>query len=168
MKKKFNRRSFIINSGLVSTGAFFAGSILPHKVFGASKKSKPSLSVVSGEEYFNNTLKSVELLGGMKRFVKKRSRVGLLINSDFEIFATYTSPDVSIAVVKMCFDAGASEVVTLQNVKPEYWERSKHYEEHKHLVDKLVNMEVNQFPSEFDEDHFVNLEVPGFHLKKQK
>ncbi len=166
MKKKFNRRSFIINSGLVSTGAFFAGSMLPQKVFGASKKSKPSLSVVTGEDYFNNTFKSVELLGGMKKFVKKRSTVGLLINSDFEIFATYTSPDVSIAVIKMCFEAGASEVVTLQNVKQVYWERSTHYEYNKQLISRINNLEFNQFPCKYDEENFVFADVPGISLKK--
>lgn len=166
MKKYLDRRSFIKSSGLLGTAAFIAGSIFPQRIFSRPGKSKPSLSVVSGTDYFSNTIKSVELLGGMKRFVKKRSKVGLLINSDFETFPAYTSPDVSIAILKMCFNAGAHEVVTLQNVKPEYWQRSKHFEANKHLIDKIVNMEINQFPSVFDEENYVNMEVPGVSLRR--
>jgi len=166
MKKNYNRRSFIKSSGLLGSALLFAGSILPENIFSRSSAKKPALSVVSGTDYFNNTIKSVELLGGMKRFVKKRSKAGLLINSDFDTFPAYTSPDVAIAVLKMCFDAGASEVSTLQNVKPEYWQRSQHYETHKNLIDNIVNLEFNQFPSKFDEENFVNLEVPGVSLKR--
>jgi len=36
---------------------------------------------VEGPDYFNSTLKAVDLLGGMGRFVKPGSTVGLLANS---------------------------------------------------------------------------------------
>lgn len=166
MKIKYNRRSFIKRSGIAGLGTLMSGSFLPQKIFGHHLPAKKRLSIINGGDYFNNTFKAIELLGGMKKFVRKGSTVGLLINSDFEIFTTYTSPDVSIAVAKMCFDAGASEVVTLQNVKKEYWERSAHYENHKKVIEKIDNLEFNQFPCTFEEENFVLAEVPGVTLKK--
>jgi len=166
VKKEFNRRSFIRSSGLAGSGAILASSIFPQKFFGLTKRKQVDLSIVNGENYFDNTIKAVELLGGIKKFVPKRSKVGLLINSDFEIFATYTNPDVSIAVAKMCFDAGASEVVALQNVKQVYWERSTHYEYNKQLISRINNLEFNQFPCKYDEENFVFADVPGISLKK--
>jgi len=166
VKKEFNRRSFIRRSGLAGSGAILASSIFPQKFFGLTKRKQVDLSIVNGENYFDNTIKAIELLGGIKKFVPKRSKVGLLINSDFEIFATYTNPDVSIAVAKMCFDAGASEVVALQNVKQVYWERSTHYEYNKQLISRINNLEFNQFPCKYDEENFVFADVPGISLKK--
>ena len=166
MKKILNRRSFIKRSGLAGAGALLASTFIPNKIFGLPLPGKVDLAVVNGEDYFSNTIKALDLLGGMKRFVPKNAKVGLLINSDFEIFPTYTSPDVSIATIKMCFDAGASEVVTLQNVKPVYWERSGYFEEYKSLIQQVVNIKINQFPSEFDEDNFVEVDVPGVSLMK--
>ena len=160
-----NRRVFLRNSGIAGTGAFILSQFAPQKLFSALSKSEADIAVVNGENYFKNTIKAVKMLGGMKTFVPNGAKVGLLINSDFEIPGTYTHPDVPIAVAKMCFDAGAGEVITLQNVKPEYWERSSHAEKYSEMIDRMGNVAYNQFPCEFDEAHFMISEVPGISLK---
>jgi len=160
-----SRRVFLRNSGIAGAGAIILSQFAPQKFFGASSKTKADIAVVNGENYFKNTIKAVKMIGGMKLFVPKDAKVGLLINSDFEIPGTYTHPDVSIAVAKMCFDAGAAEVITLQNVKPEYWERSSHAAKYAAIINKLGNIAYNQFPCEFDEEHFMKADVPGVSLK---
>lgn len=165
MKKKMDRRSFLRNSGIAGTGAFILSQLAPQKLLGALAKTKADIAVVNGENYFKSTIKAVKMLGGMRAFVPKDAKVGLLINSDFEIPGTYTHPDVSIAVAKMCFDAGAAEVITLQNVKPEYWQRSKRAQKYVEMIDSMGNVAYNQFPCEFDEAYFLHAEVPGISLK---
>jgi len=165
MKKRMNRRTFLLNSGIAGTGAFLLSQIAPQKLFGSSAKEGIDISVVNGKKFYKNTRKAIKLLGGMDKFVPEGAKVGLLINSDFDIKGAYTHPDVSIAVVKMCFDAGASEVISLQNVKPEYWQRSEYAEKYKDVIKRLSNIEYNQFPCEFDETFFKVTEVPGVSLK---
>ncbi len=160
-----DRRSFLRNSGIAGTAAFLLSQLAPQKLFGSLLKAKAEIAVVNGDNIFKNTVKAIKMLGGMQTFVPEGAKVGLLINSDFEIPGTYTHPDVSIAVAKLCFDAGAAEVITLQNVKPEYWQRSTHAQKYVEMIDIMGNIEYNQFPCEFDEQHFLISEVPGVSLK---
>lgn len=79
------------------------------------------------------------MLGSMEKFVPEGSTVGLLINSDFEDKGVYVNPDISIAVIKMCFDAGAKDVVFIQTVQEEYWKCSSIYEQYKDMIHKCIN-----------------------------
>jgi len=127
-----------------------------------SQKSKTDLAVVQGMDYFSNTVKAVDMLGGMKKFVKKGMKVGLLINSDFTDKGVYVNPDVSIAVIKMCFDAGASDIICLQDVKQEYWQRSSFFGQYKEMLAKVRTVSVNTFPAKYDSINWVKLDtIPG-------
>ena len=165
MKKEINRRTFLHRTGIAGTGALLLSHLSPQKLFGSSSESPVDIAVVNGEKYYKNTKKAMKMLGGMKKFVPDGAKVGLLINSDFEIAGAYTHPDVAIAVVKMCFDAGAAEVITLQNVRPEYWQRSAYADKYHDVLNNMGNIEDNQFPCEFDEENFTVVEVPGAKLK---
>lgn len=157
MTKKITRRKFIEKSGKIS--AVVAGTAaLPGLSSCSLFKEPPDIAVLKGENYFQNTIEAIQLLGGMDKFVPKGSKVGLLINSDFEVFGAYANPDISIAAVKMMFEAGASEITCLQVVKEEYWQRSKHYEEYKDLIVQLKQVETNTFPAEFNENDFSKIE----------
>jgi len=72
-------------------------------------------------------MRAIEALGGMGRFVKKGSTVGVLINSPWGSVGTFTEPDISLAVVKMCLDAGAKQIYSLNGASEEYWKRSGLY-----------------------------------------
>jgi len=157
MSEKISRRKFISKSGkagIAITGAAALPGITSCSLF----KESPDIAVLHGENYFQNTIEALELLGGMEKFVPKESKVGLLINSDFEVFGTYVNPDISIAAIKMMFDAGATEITCLQAVKEEYWQRSSHYEEHKEMLEQLKQVETNIFPAEFNEPDFSKIE----------
>jgi uncharacterized protein (DUF362 family) len=134
MKNSIDRREFMKRS--VAAGvATIAGSLsLPSNVFGNTFLSKLDLSVVNGANYFVSTMKAVEMLGGMSKFVSKGSSVGLLINSPWNKPGTYTNPDVSLAVLKMCIDAGAGKVYSVENASAAYWKRSKNYDKYKNEI----------------------------------
>lgn len=161
MPDKVNRRTFLKTSAALGAGAIAGASLLPNAAKAFANPETADISIVKGEAYFDNTIKALDLLGGMKRFISKGDKVGLLINSDFTIKSTYTSPDLSIAVVKMCFDAGASEVRCIQNVKDVYWERSTHFKDYQEYIEKLTNTTANQFPAEFSEEHWTKIHVDG-------
>ena len=79
-----NRRSFIKRSAATGAAAFLGSSILGRKAFSAVTTNEADIAVVKGSDYFANTMKAVEALGGIQKFVPEGSRVGLLINSAFD------------------------------------------------------------------------------------
>ncbi len=155
MAKKINRRKFIQNTGKFGAAALAGSLVLPGKSSFASFFTVPDIVIVNGTNYFENTIMAIEAFGGMGKFVPSGSKVGLLINSDFDVPGAYVNPDISIAAVKMIFEAGASEITNLQVVKPEYWQRSTHYERNRDLIASLKEVASNTFPSEYNETDFV-------------
>ncbi len=116
---------------------------------------KPQIVSVEGDDAFSNTIEAVELFGGMQNFVEPGDKVGILVNSGFREKGAYVNPDVVIAALKMVFDAGAEDVVFLQHIKPEYWERSSLEPDYREYIDRARTIEANEFPSEYDEENFV-------------
>lgn len=74
----------------------------------------PRLAIVEGGERVRTLRRLVEALGGMGRFVRKGDRVLVKPNVGFatppEVGAT-THPTVVRELVRLCFEAGASEVL---------------------------------------------------------
>jgi uncharacterized protein (DUF362 family) len=78
----------------------------------------PDLAVVKGDVVENNVRAAVALLGGMERFVKQGGTVVVkpnVLTGRPPEYATTTSPELMSAVIKMCWEAGAKEVVVLDN-----------------------------------------------------
>ncbi|MBU0764897.1 MAG: DUF362 domain-containing protein [Bacteroidetes bacterium] len=156
MTNVISRRIFIKSSAAVGGAALLAGCTGPGFLF----RRRPDIAVVQGVDYFAAAVKAVELLGGMDRFVPGRSRIGLLINSAFDEVGAFVNPDISLAVVKMCFEAGADEVCCIQYVAPEYWQRSGHAADMADETGKLKNTDANRFPAEFNEESWKIIEIP--------
>ncbi len=128
MTRKINRRTFITESAKLGLSALVGSSVLPRMCNGASTvvsgAGSADITVVTGEDYFNNTINAVTLLGGMEKFIAKGVKVGLLVNSSFKNPGTYVMPEVALAAIKMCYDAGAKEITLLNKTPEEYWGRS--------------------------------------------
>jgi uncharacterized protein (DUF362 family) len=124
MSKKINRRSFIKKSAVFSASSVIGSTVMPG-VFNryANAESSIDLAAVKGENYFENTIKAVDFLGGMKKFVSKGSTIGLLANSPWKNIGTYTNPDIVLAIIKLCYEAGAKEIVSIEGASDEYWKR---------------------------------------------
>jgi uncharacterized protein (DUF362 family) len=127
MKSNIDRREFIKQSVAAGIVAGVGSASLPSVLFGNVLPSGIDISVVNGTDYFENAKKAVEMLGGMGKFVSKGNKVGLLINSPWNKPGTYTNPDIALAVLKMCIDAGANEIYSIENAPTSYWKRSKLY-----------------------------------------
>lgn len=153
-----NRRSFIRKSGAIGASAFLGSLLSPELLFSGGLFAKPDICIYSGNNYFDGTLKIIEKIGGMGKFVSQGQKVGLLVNSDFEIPGAYVNPDIVLAVVKAVQDAGAGEISCIQNIKKEYWERSSYHAEFADIISKIKNNETNSFPAKYDPESFVKID----------
>ena len=78
----------------------------------------PDLAVIKGESVDKNVRAAVALLGGMGRFVTKGGKVVVkpnVLTGRPPEYATTTSPELMKAVIAMCWEVGAKEVVVLDN-----------------------------------------------------
>ena len=152
-----DRRSFIKRTAATGAAAFIGTTFLGKKVLAGMIDKEADISVIHGTDIYASTKQSVQVLGGMEKFVPKGSRVGLLVNSGFDVKGAYVHPDISLAALEMCFDAGAIEVLSLQYVLPEYWERSEHYNDKAGLIEKLTQVESNDFPADFNDEDWMKI-----------
>jgi len=109
MSKKISRRSFIKQGTAIGVGSLVAGNIVSGLGMPADKGGV-DISAVQGENYFDNTIKAVELLGGMGKFVPKHSKVAILANPQRNNPGAYSKPEVLKAAIQLCKQAGAKEV----------------------------------------------------------
>ena len=136
--KKIDRRQFI-KTGIRAGVAIGSLAVLP-QLFASELSSDAgvsNISVVSGTDYFNNTLKAIRQLGGIEKFISKGDKVGLLANSDYKKPGTYTRPDIVLAVAHLCLEAGASQIYCLKNESEKYWRRSSLFDTHQKLISHL-------------------------------
>ena len=124
MSQKITRRSFIKTGAAIGAGSLVGSSILTD--FGCGKKQeRVDISVVKGADYFENTIKAVEQLGGMNQFVPKDSKVALLPNVQRNNPGVFTKPEILRAVIQMCKKAGAKEISCLSWLGEQNWESTE-------------------------------------------
>jgi uncharacterized protein (DUF362 family) len=151
-----NRRRFIYRSS-----GFIAGGMLlnfsPLRLF--ANPITPDMVKVKSTDYYQATMRAVHELGGISKFVPHGSSVGFLINSAFDEPGTYPQPDIALAMIFLCWEAGAGEIVMLQPVSDEYWRRSDKYAKHRFITDDLKQIRKNEFPAEYNDDDFRIMET---------
>ena len=125
MNHKIDRRSFIKKSAAIGMSSLIGSNVITRLSSFASENPKIDIAAVKGEDYFNNTIKAIDLLGGINNFASKDSKVGLLVNSPWKNPGTYTDPEIVLAVIKMCYQAGAKEIISLENATNGYWNRTE-------------------------------------------
>lgn len=123
MKKNITRRSFIKKTAAIGAASVLGGSVLT-SLSSCQKAAaeKIDISVVKGEDYFSNTLKAVEQLGGMEKFVSRGSKVAILANPQRNNPGAFTKPELVKAVIRMCRDAGADRVTCVSLLPEKNWE----------------------------------------------
>ena len=122
-RREFLKRSAAIGATVPLGTPLIHEALVPGSSL-SSQGNRPDIAVVTGSDYFASTLKAVEMLGGMERFVMRGAKVGLLVNSPWDNPGTYTNPDVALAVLKMCLNAGAAEIYSVEDASEAYWNRS--------------------------------------------
>ena len=120
--KKMTRKGFLKLCGIgigsmVLNNALFKIALGKDEVSAGRQvkriKALHDLAVVKGEDPYAITVKAVEALGGMEKFVKKNSTVLIKPNIGWDRSpeqAGNTNPYVVAALVDMCFKAGAKRV----------------------------------------------------------
>ena len=107
-----SRRNFLKSGALVSvvSGPFFTG-----KVFA---EGSADIASITGSDIETRVRAAVAAVGGMERYVKKGDSVAVKPNLSFaspvERAAT-TNPEVLRAVITLCLEAGAKNVIVLDH-----------------------------------------------------
>lgn len=153
------RRDFLKKGSMISAAAATALSGIPKWVYSLPASANIDISVVEGTNYFRNTIEAVNRLGGIKRFVSKRDVVGLLINASFETKGAYVNPDIPLAIIEECYNAGAKEIILLQTIPGNYWERTETGPKKSEYTQQLKVVQSNAFPAQFNEKDFTILKT---------
>jgi len=132
-RREFLRRTAVIGAAALA-GVRWVPSLLAESTPAASPSPRtpapspgvPDLAVIEGADAFAATLRAVELAGGIGRFVKPGAKVGLLINAPswWRKPGSFTSPDVTLAVLQLLLDAGAGEITYVIDPAADYWSRT--------------------------------------------
>ncbi len=124
-----NRRSFLKKAACVTGGVLVSPEALT--VLAQSNAQAPSapemksdLIAVKSKDPFVGAQKAIQELGGIETFVRRGDRVGILVNSPFKNIGASVNPDVVLAVLEKCLEAGAKEIRYLKDPYRGYWERS--------------------------------------------
>ena len=177
MAHHISRRSFLRHSFLAGTAVLASDTlagVLPGSLATPSGTGPADLAVVSGSNYYDATVRAVELMGGMKRFVAPGTRVGLLVNSRYSKPGTFVKPEITLAVIAMCRQAGADQIVSLEDTPARYWRHATLSPEHKSYLDEIqpprphrtvliprsVNLrEVDVVPDLLECDVYINIPI---------
>lgn len=135
--QQFNRRKFI-KSGITIGGVFISMSMLPKFLWAKPVDYKNDIITISSEDPLQNIPKLLNQLGGIESFVKTGDSVGFLINSPWVHKGFYTNPDIPLALMKMCKDAGAKKIICYKPVRDGYWEESNYFNVSKNLIDDII------------------------------
>ena len=135
--KNFGRREFFTRTAktAVSIGAAGAAAYLFYDAKGPQRSGEAeklvtlpdfsvppeagkTISVVKGSDRIKTVNKAIELLGGIKRFVKAGETVVIKPNVAFAtpaMLGATTNPQLVAEVVRLCKQAGAKEVFVIDN-----------------------------------------------------
>jgi uncharacterized protein (DUF362 family) len=125
MNKGMKRRDFMKSGALLGTAALAGGLVDPRRL-SAQKASIPDLAVVTGADAFLSVKKGLETLGGIRKFIPAGSSVGLLINAPswWNKPGSHTHPEVVLATILACLEAGAKEIHYLIDPAADFWKRT--------------------------------------------
>ncbi len=161
MSLLLDRRSFLKAGALAGLTPLISHGLLARVLSDKGALStivgNPEVAIVKGADYYRATVKALDMLGGMKHFVTKHATVGLLINSRYDKPGTFVKPEIALAVLNMCLDAGASKVYTIEGVSQKYWSRSG--------LSRQYEQEIKSIKA--GNGQFTEVEIPkGVSLKK--
>jgi len=134
--KKITRRKFVKTSAAIG-GATIIGSYIPGVLKAGIPNENPDIVTMPGDNLMENMYKILEPIGGIEKFVPKGSTVGVLLNSPWIHPGTFTHPDVALSVIRLCFEAGAKEVVCFKPVRDGYWLESQYAKSMEKDIEKI-------------------------------
>ena len=128
MRTKMTRREFLEKSITLGAtgilGARFIPGVMNLRTAMAAESGRVDLAVASGSDYAKNTLRAIELLGGIEKFVPKNSSVAFAINTMARAQGSFVKPEIVRATIQMCKKAGAKEIAMISWLPKRAWELS--------------------------------------------
>lgn len=121
---KISRRNFLKGGTALGVSSMVGAGIFCNSSQLSAVSADIDIAVAEGKDYFKNTIKAVEQLGGMKRFVPPNSRVAILANPQRNNPGAFTKPEVLAAAIRMCKEAGAREVNCVTLMKEKNWQNT--------------------------------------------
>jgi uncharacterized protein (DUF362 family) len=164
-----DRREFLKKSLAAGIGAgvlFLPKGLraVAHAAETVTNSAHPDLVAVRGGALPVMFDRAMQSIGGMTRFVGKNATVVVKPNMSWDVEpdgAANTSPELLVAVVKHCFDAGASRVVIMDH-SIEFWERSRNSSG---LGDAIKASGATYAPAD-SERYYQNVSVGGARLSE--
>ena len=183
MRQTMKRREFM-RAGAVAGAAALTGRLAGQRPIDpkAPRRPYPDLAVVTGTDPFLAVGAGLQAVGGIGRFVRPGSSVGLLLNAPawWRRPGSHTHPDLALAVVLAALGAGAKEVRYLIDPLPGYWKRSSRAAGHERETGAILKCSGNYVAKEvagglalkttkvvrefLDCDVFVNLPIVKHHV----
>ncbi|MDR2860256.1 MAG: DUF362 domain-containing protein [Elusimicrobiota bacterium] len=125
MTRKSFLKTFLAALGILAVSSKSAKKAFAQNTKGINPRTKRTtpatnfdLTAITGNDPAAITRRSVELLGGMGKFIKKGDIVSIKPNMSWNLtpeYAANTNPAVVAAVVKMCIESGAKTVKVFDN-----------------------------------------------------
>lgn len=165
---KMNRKDFLKTLGVAGT-TFAVNGFDALDVFAqnAQKDGPVDLVAVMGGEPDVMFQKAIAELGGMERFVKKGQKIVIKPNIGWDKkpeFAANTNPILIGEMVKQCVNAGASEVIVLDNTC-DHWQSCY---TNSGIEKAAIDAGAKMLPAN-DERYYRDVDLPqGRKLKKAK
>ncbi|MCP4148204.1 MAG: DUF362 domain-containing protein [bacterium] len=181
MSTKINRRNFLKSGAFIAAASLFTSPGKENSLYAAKKGSPIDISVAESTDRFKNTKRALDGLGGMKKFISKNSSVGLICNSPswWKNPGSFTHPEVVLAAILMCKEAGAKEIRFLINPATDFWSRTPIADKYKketaavkqcsgNFIEKAVPKgialkNVQIIKDLFDCDAYINLPIIKHH-----
>jgi uncharacterized protein (DUF362 family) len=135
MSHPISRRAFLATGAAAGAAAIMRTMpLFPAAAHPGPIADTPDLAMVTGPNAYDATTRAVDLLGGMRRFVRPGDRVALLVNNVFDRPGSYVKPQIALAVAVMCTEAGASRIIGLNRDMLPYLRRATLTPEHDEIV----------------------------------
>ncbi|HOM27144.1 MAG TPA: DUF362 domain-containing protein [bacterium] len=112
------RRDFLKSSFLFLAGLSFSNIFKNRKSISFAEEKESEIFIGKGENFEEVTIKVIEKMGGIKKFVKSGEKVVIKPNIAWNRTpeqGANTNPKVVSALVKLCKNAGAKEIVVIDN-----------------------------------------------------
>ncbi len=124
MNKKIGRREFFKKSAQAGISIALGNELLSGHAEAPIIARAPDtvgVAVATGDDYIAATMKSVEILGGIEKFVSNNAKVALLPNVQSRHPGAFTKPEILRGVLRLCKQAGATSIDCLSWQTEKQW-----------------------------------------------
>ena len=138
MSDGITRRRFIKNGAALGASVTLGGTLIGTLADSATAaEAGPfGLAAVTGPDGFANAMAAVEALGGISKFVPSGSTVIINANTAFKHRGSIVEPNVLLATLELCAEAGAERILLVKGVQDDYWKRCERAAAKTALIDR--------------------------------